>query len=173
MAMNWKILGGGMGITLALVAVLASGFGKNPQGESNALEGKPAAAFTLESMEAETVSLASLRGTVVVINFWATWCQPCQVEHADLLATARAYEGRGVRFFGLLYNDEATKAAQYLQRKGSAYPTLLDPAQRTAIAYGVTGVPETFVIDKEGMIRRKFSGPVDSATLSAALEPLL
>jgi cytochrome c biogenesis protein CcmG/thiol:disulfide interchange protein DsbE len=172
--LNWKVLLGGLALTAPLVAVLASGFGNSPQGVSNNLGGRPAPVFQMEVLgSGERVDLASLRGRVTVLNFWATWCQPCKIEHPHLLRAASSYGPRGVAFYGVLYSDDPDNAARFLEREGHAFPVLHDPAQRVAIDYGVTGVPETFIIDKAGTIVYKHAGPIDLGTLSAVLEPLL
>jgi cytochrome c biogenesis protein CcmG, thiol:disulfide interchange protein DsbE len=171
--MNWKVLGGGLLLVGALVAVLASGIGNDPRGESNALEGRMANDFTLKTLDGESISLAGLRGQPVVLNFWSTWCQPCKIEHPHLQQAAKVYSPRGVTFLGVLYNDEAARARPFLKRNGSVFPTLEDPIGRVAIDYGVAGVPETFVIAPDGRIALKLSGPVTYQTLAAILEPLL
>jgi cytochrome c biogenesis protein CcmG, thiol:disulfide interchange protein DsbE len=86
---------------------------------------------------------------------------------------APGFQARGVTFLGVIYNDEPAKVKAFLRRYGEAYPSLLDPAQRTAMDYGVAGVPETFLIDAEGRIARKFTGPVVPDQFLAALEALL
>jgi prepilin-type processing-associated H-X9-DG protein len=101
------------------------------------MEGRAAPNFSLQDLDGAAVSLASLRGTPAVLNFWSTWCQPCKIEHADLQQAARDYLPRGVRFLGILYNDEPRAAKAMLAKQGGAFPTLLDPGQRTAI--GLTG----------------------------------
>jgi cytochrome c biogenesis protein CcmG, thiol:disulfide interchange protein DsbE len=170
--MNWKVLGGLLMVGL-LVAVLASGIGNDPRGQSNALEGTIANDFTLVTLDGRSVSLAELRGQPVVLNFWSTWCQPCKIEHPHLQQAAKVYGARGVTFLGVLYNDEAARARPFLQRNGSVFATLEDPGGRVAIDYGVAGVPETFVIAPDGRIALKLSGPVTYQTLAEILEPLL
>ncbi len=170
---NWVVLGLGLLLVVPLVAVLASGIGKDPKGVSNALEGRVAPTFALQTMDGETVDLASLAGAPVVLNFWSTWCQPCKIEHPHLQQAAQVYGARGVVFLGVLYQDEEAKARPFLKRNGSVFPTLVDPGQRVAIDYGVAGVPETFIITKDGQIARKFSGPVSYQVLAETLEPLL
>jgi len=167
--MNWKVLGAGVVVTVPLLAILASGFGLNPRVESNALEGQVAPNFELQTLEGDRVSLSELRGKPVVINFWATWCQPCLIEHQALIRSAQRFAPAGVTFLGVLYNDEPAEAVQYLKRKGSAYPTLIDINGRTAIDYGVAGVPETFFIDAQGTIAYKATGPVNDAMVSEIL----
>lgn len=171
--MNWKILGAGALVVIPAVWFLGKGFGVDPRALPSVLEGKPAPGFSLTTLEGEATSLDALRGSPVVLNFWATWCVPCLQEHPLLLEGARRYQDRGVVFLGVLYGDEADKANAYLKKHGKAYPTLLDPAQRTAIDYGVGGVPETFFIDRQGQIVRKVSGPVSPDVLVTTLEALL
>jgi cytochrome c biogenesis protein CcmG/thiol:disulfide interchange protein DsbE len=175
MGLNWKVLALGLGLTAPLVGILATGFGKEVRGVSNNLEGRTAPVFTMEVLgdSDQKVDLASLKGKPVVLNFWATWCQPCKIEHPHLMKAAEDYTRRGVAFYGVLYSDEPDNAARFLDREGHAFPVLYDPAQRVAIDYGVTGVPETFVIDRSGNIVHKFSGPLSYGALAQVLEPLL
>ena len=171
--MNWKVLVAGLVPVVALVGVLASGFGKDPKALPSMLEGKAAPPFELITLDGETISLESLKGKPVVLNFWATWCRPCVQEHPVLLQASQVYGPRGVQFIGILYGDEAENASAWLAREGQAYPTLLDPGQRTAIDYGVGGVPETFFIGRDGTIVHKYSGPIPMAKMVEILEELL
>ena len=171
--MNWKVLAGGAVITVPLVTLLAAGFGRDPKLRSNALEGREAPSFVLNPLDGEPFSLESARGKPVVVNFWSTWCQPCKIEHPVLMSAARSYGPAGVHFVAVLYQDDAAKARAFLNRSGSYWPTLEDPGGRTAIAYGVAGVPETFFIDKTGTIIRKVSGPVTQEVMVTTLEQML
>ncbi len=172
-SVNWPILVVGLVLIGSLVAVLATGFGKDPKVVSNALPGKPAPAFSLATLEGDPVSLADLAGSPTVLNFWSTWCQPCQIEHPFLVAAAEAYKGRGVAFLGVLYNDEPAAARRFLTQKGFGFPTLYDASQRIAVDYGVTGVPETFILDATGTVHFKKVGPVAEGELESYLEELL
>jgi cytochrome c biogenesis protein CcmG/thiol:disulfide interchange protein DsbE len=107
----------------------------------------------------QTIDLAQFRGKPVVINFWATWCQPCWQEHPVLVANARALQP-GVQFVGVVFQDEESKIMNFLNERGTAYPTLVDDRGKTAIAYGVGGVPETFFLDANGKIVAKYDGPM-------------
>jgi len=159
-------------LVVPLLVFLAIGFRFDPRAIDSPLIGQPAPLFELADLDGDVVSLADLRGTPVVINFWATWCQPCIVEHPVLQAEARRWEGR-VRFLGVIYQDQPEPIRSFLARRGTWGPALVDPGSRVAIAYGVYGAPETFVIDPEGRIVDKITGLVDPRRLTRLLEPML
>ena len=167
---NWPILVVGGSLVLGLVLLLYSGFGKDPHAIPSMLEGRPAVGFALKDLDGNPVSLESLRGTPVILNFWSTWCQPCKIEHPYFQDAARAFPG--VKFYGMLYGDDPQKARRFLKQSQSAYPTLYDPTNRVSIDYGVTGVPETFFIDREGMIVKKVSGVVAPDVLQQMIQRL-
>lgn len=168
--MNWKLLAAGLGLTLPMIWVLAKGFGHDPHELPSMLEGRQAPGFTLQTLDGQkTMKLADLQGQRVVLNFWATWCVPCAQEHAGLQEAARLSAGEGVQFLGILYADDPAKATKYLERMGSGYPHLLDPDQKTAMDYGVSGVPETFLLDQQGRILEKYVGPVTANQLLSDL----
>ena len=177
-----------LAVTLPLVALFLHGMRVDARYIAPALPGQVAPDFALERMpyeeggagedaEAESpgvVTLADHRGQVVVVNFWASWCLPCRYEHPDLVAAARAYGSRGVAFYGILYKDSPGNARRWLaDMGGEVYPTLLDPGARTAIDYGLTGVPETVIIDGSGKVAYKYNGPVTFDMLASQIEPLL
>lgn len=153
---NVPILVAGLLLVVPLVALLYSGFGKNPNARPSALVGTVAKDFTLVDLDGNPVSLSDFEGEPVVLNFWSTWCGPCKYEHPLLLDAAKQVPE--VHFFGVIYSDEPAKIRQYLRREGQAYPHLVDPGNRVAIDYGVTGVPETFFIDRSGTIVHKEAG---------------
>jgi cytochrome c biogenesis protein CcmG/thiol:disulfide interchange protein DsbE len=117
------------------------------------------------------ISLAGLRGSPVVLNFWASWCGPCVDEHAVLLEASRAFMPQ-VRFLGVVYDDSKEEAGRFLSEAGEGYPALLDPDGRVAVAYGIYGVPETFFIDAAGRIVAKKTGPLRKEDLDRHLELL-
>ncbi len=168
--MNWGVLGFGLAMIAGLVFILASGFGKDPHALPSVLVGKPAPAFTLLDLDGRQVSLSDFAGEPVVVNFWASWCSPCALEHPVLLRGAQAYPG--VQFLGILYGDTVEKAGVFLKNRGSAYPSLQDPEQRTAIDYGVAGVPETYFLDREHFVVSKITGPVNQPALVSAVEEI-
>jgi cytochrome c biogenesis protein CcmG, thiol:disulfide interchange protein DsbE len=174
--MNWKRSAIGIGIAVPILALLAYGMTLDPRTIPSPLPGKPAPEFTLPVLdEPETsVSLAELRGNVVVLNFWASWCMECRYEHSDLSMAATLYESRGVRFFGVLYNDTPTNGKAWIREMGGqSYPALIDTGSRTAVSYGLYGVPETFIIDRDGTVVYKQIGPITMAKLASIIDPLL
>ena len=169
--MNRWVLLIGLVITAPLVAILASGFGKDPHTINSPLVGRNAPTFALRQLNGgETIGLQSAQQPTVV-NFWATWCRPCVQEHGVLTAAARRYRGK-VRFLGVVYEDTEERIRDYLKRSGAAYPTLIDEAGKTAIAYGVYGVPETFFIDTKGTIVDKHAGPLNPRSIESYLQKL-
>jgi cytochrome c biogenesis protein CcmG/thiol:disulfide interchange protein DsbE len=184
--MNWKRA---FYVTLAIgapfLALLAFGMTRDPRSIPSPLPGRAAPLFThsvfapgadsiLRMNVGDTVRLADRRGQVVVVNFWASWCLACRDEHLDLSQTAMRFANKGVRFYGLLYNDREENGVQWIaERGGQAYPALSDPGARTAIDYGLYGVPETFVVDRNGVVAHKYVGPVFADSLSRLLDSLL
>lgn len=167
--MNRTVLLVGIVITAALLVVLYFGLGKDPQHIDSPLIGHAAPSFALKAVgSGETIDLAKYRGKPVVLNFWATWCRPCWEEHPTLTATAKSI-GDQVQFVGVVFQDDESKILDFLQARGWAYPTLVDERGKTAIAYGVGGVPETFFLDKNGTIVAKFEGPMSPKDLEVNL----
>lgn len=167
--MNRTVLIAGIIIAVALVAVLFAGLGKDPSAIESPLIGKQAPPFALKAVgSGDIVDLSKLRGKPAVINFWATWCGPCYEEHPTLVQNARML-GSDVQFVGIVFNDTEQKIQSFLNQRGSAYPTLLDESGKTAVAYGVGGVPETFFLDRNGQIVAKYSGPLSTEELQANL----
>ena len=177
--MNWRRSLYAVGIAVPLIVLLARGMGSDPTRIDSPLPGRAAPQFALTMMDpveagSDTVTLASHAGDVVVLNFWASWCLACRDEHAALSQVAERYDGRGVQFYGVLYNDNAANARRWISEMGGqSYPTLLDPGARTAIDYGLYGVPETFFIGPDGVIGYKHIGPVTEALLVEKIEALL
>jgi cytochrome c biogenesis protein CcmG, thiol:disulfide interchange protein DsbE len=173
--MNWRKSLVGMAIALPIVALLAYGLTLDPRSIPSPLPGRPAPEFALPLLdEPDTVRLADMRGQVVVLNFFASWCLECRFEHGDLSTAAMVYEPRGVRFFGIVYNDTPTNARAWIREMGGqTYPALLDTGSRVAVSYGLYGVPETFIIDRDGIVVHKQIGPITLSRLAALLEPLL
>ncbi|HEY7514524.1 MAG TPA: redoxin family protein [Vicinamibacteria bacterium] len=171
--MNRKVLGAGLLVALPLLALLVVNLGRDPHAMGSPLVGKKAPPFSLSPLEGgDPITLDSLRGRAVVLNFWATWCVPCMEEHEALVAGA-ARHADTVRFLGVVYEDDPGAVRRFLRERGQAFPSVLDQAGRTAIAYGVYGVPETYFIDAGGTIVAKQVGPLDPDALEAHLQKAL
>jgi cytochrome c biogenesis protein CcmG/thiol:disulfide interchange protein DsbE len=175
--MNWRRSAIGIGITLPIIGLLAYGMTLDPNARPSTMPGRPAPEFALRIMDSvppDSARLSDQRGSVVVLNFWASWCIPCRVEHPELTLASSMYEGRGVKFFGVLYDDSEANGRSWIREVGGQrYPALIDDGARTAIDYGLYGVPETFVIDQQGRVVQKHIGPITAAQLSGIIDPLL
>jgi cytochrome c biogenesis protein CcmG/thiol:disulfide interchange protein DsbE len=129
--------------------------------------------FTFTTFEGETISLDDLKGKGVVLNFWASWCDPCRDEAALLEATWRAEQDNGIVFLGLDYLDQEPAALAYLKEYDITYPNGPDLRSEAARRYGIKGVPETFFIDSSGNIVEIIIGPiVDSTRMSQLLDKI-
>lgn len=171
--MNRTVLIVGGLITAALIGVLFVGLGTNPNEIRSPLIGQPAPTFALREVgTGNTIDVNQFKGKPTVINFWATWCGPCWEEHPVLVANARRL-GPDVQFLGVVFQDEESKILSFLQQRGSGYPTVVDDAGKTAIAYGVGGVPETFFLDRNGVIVAKHNGPLSADDLQANLQKVM
>ena len=124
--------------------------------------GGPVPNFELKDLDGKTWSMDSLRGSVVVINFWATWCPPCRLEmpSIDRLFRDNAEE-ENFQILTILYQDSPDNARAYFKKNGFQMPVLLDLGDAVAAEYGLIGLPETFMIDKKGILRQHHIGPVD------------
>lgn len=184
--MNWKRATIAILCVTPLVGLLAFGLRHDPKEIVSPLPGRPAPVFALQifspgdtsargtAAPGDSLRLDAMRGDVVVVNFWASWCLACRDEHRELSEVATRYAGKGVRFIGVLYNDQPANGIDWIREMGGqTYPALDDPRARTAIDYGVYGVPETFFISKDGRVARKFVGPVTVALLSHVVDSLL
>jgi thiol-disulfide isomerase/thioredoxin len=123
---------------------------------------KQAPDFTLTSLSGQKFRLADLRGKVVMLNFWATWCPPCQEEVPSLAILNKTMSGKDFQMFAVAIDKEGRNAVEgYFSRTGVRLPTLLDASGNVGKIFGITGVPETFIIDKRGFIRKKVIGPIN------------
>ena len=157
----------------ALAWVLGRGLNLNPREVPSPLIGKAAPAFVLPRLDdaAQSVKREDLLGRVWVLNVWASWCAPCREEHPLWVDFARRSQ---VPVIGLNYKDQRAQAMPWLAQLGNPYRmSLFDADGRVAIDWGVYGVPETFVIDRQGLVRFKHVGPVNAELMRDKIEPLL
>lgn len=146
---------------LAFALLLASGLGGDPRELPSELIGRRAPTFSLPELGGGArLELAELRGQVIVVNFWASWCAACREEHPALDAAWDRYRERGVVLVGIDFEDTQEAALAYAAEMGGDWPLVTDPGSRIAIAFGVFGVPETFVIAPDGTIVAKTVGAV-------------
>jgi cytochrome c biogenesis protein CcmG/thiol:disulfide interchange protein DsbE len=154
-------------LVLLFVALgLINAFATQPQ------EGR-APDFTLDTYGGETYTLSELRGQVVVVNFWASWCQPCASEAPALEATWQEYQDRGVVFLGVDYVDSEAQAQEYLAKYGVTYPNGPDLGTRISDAYRIRGVPETFIINADGEVTFFAQQALTYEQLSAEIDKAL
>lgn len=148
-------------VFLLLVTTFLTSCGERKQAVTKAEIGKPAPGFTLTDIQGKTWSLADLKGKVVLLNFWASWCAPCLEEIPSMVTLHGMLPSEYFAMVTILYNDRPDYAQNVVNKSGAKFPVLLDPDAKMARAYGLTGVPETFIIDPQGVLREKFIGPKD------------
>ena len=164
------LLWGGLGL---LFVVLAIGLFRSQQGQVSV--GEVAPDFELISFDGETYRLSDYRGSVILVNFWASWCESCKPEARDLELAYQYYLERGdVLFLGVDYVDTEPEALGYLKEFGITYPNGPDLRTRISQAYRVRGVPETFIVDQQGIISHVQIGPYSSLDhIKSTIDPLL
>jgi len=166
---------GAQALAVALVAgLLALLIWKVAQGSQNEAKiGKQAPDFTLGRLDRPgSLQLSSLRGKVVVLNFWASWCQPCKLEAPDLAASAKKWSGRVV-VLGVDVNDPRGDARGFMRKYGITYPIVHDNKNVTSPKYGLTGLPETFFLDRRGRIVSHVISGIKAADLQRGVEEAL
>jgi cytochrome c-type biogenesis protein CcmF len=170
----WRRALAGASLAITLLVLVAAGLTMWDVGRAAQTRiGQPAPDLTLNLLDGSTLALADLRGQVVVVNIWATWCEPCRDELPDLQDIWEAYGERGAVVVGVAFEDDAGQVLEMARELGLTYPLGVDTDGRIATSFGVTGVPETFVIDPQGRIARVFIGQVNAAQLQTELDGLL
>jgi len=158
---------------LGLLTILALGLLRTQRGPATVGDLVPD--FTLTTFDGQEIKMSDLRGKVVVLNFWASWCKPCEQEAADLEAAWQFYRPRGdVVFLGVDYVDTEPEAKAYLEKFSITYPNGPDLGTRISQAFRLSGVPETYFVDQNGILQFVQIGPFQSLPeIKAVIEPLL
>ena len=155
------------------LGLLGFGLTRDARKLPSALVGQPVPAFSAPTLSGDTLRSESLRGEIVVLNFWASWCIPCRQEHGVLRIAERRYDEDRVRIVGVVYQDRPEAARRFMRRLGGDWPSILDPGSRVAIDYGVYGVPETFFLAPDGVVAKKHIGPVTLDVVESTVDSLL
>jgi len=158
-----------------LILGLLAGCDKREETPKVRTIGKPAPDFVLKDTKGDTWRLSDLRGKVVFINFWATWCPPCRAEMPFMQKLYQTLPGDRFQMVTILSNDKKEVAEKFVEYIGFTAPVLLDPENKAYKAYGLTGVPETYIVDKQGILREAVIGPMrwDSPEARQMLAPYL
>jgi cytochrome c biogenesis protein CcmG/thiol:disulfide interchange protein DsbE len=167
------LLAGVAAVVAIIVALMAAGLGRDPSVIASPLVGRMAPNFTLSQLDGPPMTLSRLRGQVVVINFWASWCAECKVEQAALDQTWQQFQDSGVVVVGVNFEDETAAARGYVRTADVTYPVVEDADSSTALAYGLRGVPETFIVNRSGRVVNRIIGPVEAAALTSAINSTL
>lgn len=159
-------------------ACVARDASSDESGSSGKVEvGAPAPAYRTVSLDGDSVSLAAQRGKVVLLNVWATWCHPCRAEIPELRAIHDKYQARGLELVGVSVDADGSDEAirEFMKEFRMAYPIWRDPDERVSTQFLVIGVPATFLIDKQGVLRWRKTGPIQPSdtTLTVAIERAL
>ena len=161
-------------IVAGVLIILLKGLSLNPSMVQSNLIGKPAQDFEVELLEGASwlpsvqnnkVKLSDLKGKFVVLNFWASWCVGCREEPMQVEAFWKRYREKGIIVLGIAIQDTPEAAREFAKIHGKTYPLAIDDSGKTTIDYGVYGVPETFIIDQQGVILHKEAGPVTTQLL--------
>lgn len=171
---RWLLLAVVVTVT-ALLALLFWGMQRGPSASVGGVVplNKPAPDFTVTTIDGKQLSLAGLRGQTVVLNVWASWCVPCREEAGELNRSYALYMDRNVAFVGIAWNDDEGEVRKFVNQYRVPYSVALDPEGKIAIDLGITGVPETFLIDPQGRMTQKWVGPITSARLNEFLAPMV
>ena len=170
----WGVVGAAV-VVIVVGIIFTSRFDRDITLTQSPLIDKPVPDVSVRFLDsADEFELAEFRGDIVVVNFWASWCLNCQVEHEALIAAAEGYADLGVTFVGIAYQDRESASRAFLEELGRGDPYLygIDQGSRVAVEFGVLGLPETFFIDRAGVVRGKVSGPVSLDFLSRTIEAL-
>jgi cytochrome c biogenesis protein CcmG/thiol:disulfide interchange protein DsbE len=160
----------GLGVFLLLLFGACSGAADQDRGPTGVQVGDRAAGFTLSTLAGDDISLGDYQGSVVLINFWATWCEPCRQEMPDFQDAYKAASGDGLVVLGVNYQQKAVDVVPFVEELGLTFPVLLDPAVEVGRLYRVRGLPMTVIVDREGIVRVRHVGYLPAELLRQYLE---
>jgi cytochrome c biogenesis protein CcmG/thiol:disulfide interchange protein DsbE len=167
----WALWRGNQGPSLADQGAVSRFSTPAPQTEAPQSEAAPD--FALQTIDGRTVRLSDYRDQVVLLTTWATWCPPCRAEMPDLEAYYRQHQGDGFVVLAVNSRENSDTVAAFLEEHDFTFPVLLDPGGVVAKNYGVRGLPTSFFIDRDGMVRGVWSGQLSPARLKEFVDPLL
>jgi len=144
-----------------------------PAAPSIALIGQPAPAFVLADLNGNPLRLEDLRGRPVIVNFWASWCGPCVEEFPLLVKAAAAHQADGLAVVGIVFRDRSEAARDFMSRMGATWPAAMDPGDVVAGEYGIIGPPDSFFIDRTGLVVARQIGQLSAADLQRGLNQIL
>jgi cytochrome c biogenesis protein CcmG, thiol:disulfide interchange protein DsbE len=173
--MVWVVIAAGI-VFIALGVVFAGRFGSDPTTSDSPLMFKQAPSESMALMDGSgEVSVADFEGDIVVVNFWASWCLGCRTEHEALTRAANDYADFGTTFLAVNYQDTTTGAELFLNELGMSPETIyaVDEGSETAFEWGVLGLPETFFVDRDGVIVAKVSGPITYGLLAQTIDAII
>lgn len=160
-------------LPLILLALLGLALLARGAGGGAATIGQAAPDFALADLDGSPVRLADYRGRPVIVNFWASWCAPCVEEIPELQAAVAAHRTDGLAVIGVVYSDRSEAAREFMERMGGGWPSVMDPGAELARKYGIHGPPESFFVDREGIIRGRQIGQLSAADLERQLATIL
>jgi cytochrome c biogenesis protein CcmG/thiol:disulfide interchange protein DsbE len=173
-SLRWALMLVLVVIAVVVAVVLSAGFGRDPTVVQSVLLDRPAPPLAGATLGGGRFDIGDHRGEVVLVNVWASWCGPCRDEYPVLEAADRQLGPRGLAVVGINTQDSETAAQAFLDELGGQnFPSVLDPDGRIAVEWGTFGVPETFVVDRDGRLRAKMVGPVTRQWINGNVVPLL
>ncbi|MEO8422648.1 MAG: TlpA disulfide reductase family protein [Actinomycetota bacterium] len=160
-------------VALVLLAAACTGSAGEDDPLGAEAMSKPAPALAGDTVQGGAIALADFRGKVVVVNFWATWCDPCRDEQPELVELSDDYRDRGVEFLGVNERDDTAKARAWVKEFAVPYPSIVDEPGAWADDFAFFGLPDTYVIDRAGIIRWSVYGQTDAAQLKGLIDEVL
>jgi len=171
---RWLFAAVALGV-LALLGLLFWGMQRGPStavGTAAAIN-RPAPNFTVTTLDGKQLTMSDLRGKTVVLNIWASWCKPCEEEAGELNRAYAQYQERNVAFVGIAFNDDTGPMRDFVNKHSVPYPVALDTEGKISIDLGITGVPETYIVNPDGQMTQKWVGPITAKQLTTLLAPLV